>query len=527
LLLAIAFDAEGAEPVGSQACASCHAGIYRSFMRTQMAQSSGRVGTAEVKEQFDRTAFRDSAGKYSYRVGLDGGTYYFDFRQQGTNQPIQGRRQLEYFVGSGAAARSYLLNVNGFLYEAPVSYYSRSASWDSAPGVAQIDYPYLTRPILQGCLQCHASGIRHIAGTQNAYASPPFSEGGVACERCHGPGSDHVASGKAMVNPAKLAPGARDSICAQCHLSGEIRVPKIGKDEPVLTPGDRLSDSLTVFVRAGSEAQLRVTSHSENLAQSVCKRMSGEKLWCGTCHDPHSVPNATEKAAYFRGKCLTCHQTSSCSAAQALRKASGDNCISCHMPRNPTSDVDHVVFTDHSIPRRAGSGGVAPALAADLVPFGGGRAGARDLGLAYVMVGLREQNTVYLDRAFRLLQDAVAQGIRDPQTLLYLAQLYRDRSDDAHARPLYEEVWRTDREQYAAGAALGAYQMQAGNLDQAIRLWKETLAISPALVLVRQNLATALSRTGRADEAQDTLRQALQFNPAFQPAKDLLNQIVK
>jgi tetratricopeptide (TPR) repeat protein len=143
------------------------------------------------------------------------------------------------------------------------------------------------------------------------------------------------------------------------------------------------------------------------------------------------------------------------------------------------------------------------------------------------MVGLREQNTVYLDRAFRLLQDAVAQGIRDPQTLLYLAQLYRDRSDDAHARPLYEEVWRTDREQYAAGAALGAYQMQAGNLDQAIRLWKETLAISPALVLVRQNLATALSRTGRADEAQDTLRQALQFNPAFQPAKDLLNQIVK
>jgi tetratricopeptide (TPR) repeat protein len=161
------------------------------------------------------------------------------------------------------------------------------------------------------------------------------------------------------------------------------------------------------------------------------------------------------------------------------------------------------------------------------VPFGGGRTSARDQGLAYVMVGLRDGNPGYLDRAFRLLQDAVAQGAHDPQTLLYLAQLYRDRSDDAHARPLYEEVWRMDGEQYAAAAALGAYQMQAGNLEEAVRLWRQTLAISPALLLVRANLATALLRTGHPDQAQETLRKALEFNPSFQPAADLLNQIVK
>ena len=533
LLVAIASGAEGAESVGSQACASCHAAIYRSFMRTQIAQSSGPVGTAEAKEQFDRTEFRDSSGAFAYTVGRDAGGYYFEFRQQVTSQrpvtspAIEGRRPLAYFVGSGTAARSYIINVDGFFYEAPVAYFRSLASWRSAPGVAQLDYPYLTRPILPGCLQCHASGIRRIAGTQNAYASPPFSEGGVACERCHGPGSDHISTGKPMVNPVKLAAAARDSICEQCHLSGEIRVPKVGKDEPVLNPGDRLADSLSVFVRAGSEAQLRVTSHAENLAQSVCKRMSGEKLWCGTCHDPHSVPTPAEKVAYFRGKCLTCHQTSSCSAAQALRRANGDNCAGCHMPRNPTSDIDHVVFTDHAIPRRPASVSASPSMYADLVPFGGGKTSARDLGLAYVMVGLREGNPTYLDRAFRLLQDAVAQGARDPQTLLYLAQLYRDRSDDAHARPLYEEVWRMDGEQYAAGAALGAYQMQAGNFEEAIRLWRQTLAISPALLLVRQNLATALLRTGRPDQAQEALRKALEFNPSFQPAKDLLNQIVK
>jgi hypothetical protein len=530
LLLVIAFGAKGAEPVGSQLCASCHAGIYRSFMRTQMAQSSGRVGTQEPKEQFDRPEFRDGEGAFAYTVGQDASGYFFDFRQQGkpgASRPIEGRRRLDYFVGSGSAARSYITNVDGFLYEAPVAYFRNLASWKPAPGIAQLDYPYLTRPVLPGCLQCHASGIRRIEGTQNAYASPPFSEGGVACERCHGPGSEHIASGKPMVNPAKLAPAARDSICEQCHLSGEIRVAKRGADDQALVPGNRLADLLTVFVRVGSGAQLRVTSHAENLAQSVCKRNSGEKLWCGTCHDPHSVPDAAERTAYFRGKCLTCHQTSSCSATQSLRQANGDNCIACHMPRNPTSDIDHVVFTNHAIPRRAVSASALPSTNADLVPFGGGNASNRDLGLAYVMVGLREGNTVYLDRAFRLLQDSVAQGSRDPQTLLYLAQLYRDHSDDARARPLYEEVWRADKEQYAAAAALGAYQMQAGNLEEAVRLWNQTLAISPGLVLVRTNLANALLRTGRPDQAQETLRKALEFNPAFQPAADLLNQVRK
>ena len=92
-----------------------------------MANGSGRVGTGEMHERFDRTEFRDSRGAFAYRVGRQAGSYFFEFLQQGTTQPIQGRRQLEYFVGSGAAARSYLLSVDGFLYEAPVSYYSNSA----------------------------------------------------------------------------------------------------------------------------------------------------------------------------------------------------------------------------------------------------------------------------------------------------------------------------------------------------------------------------------------------------------------
>ncbi len=255
-------------------------------------------------------------------------------------------------------------------------------------------------------------GFSRIPGTQNAYASPPFREGGVSCERCHGEGSDHIATGKPMLNPAKLAATERDSICEQCHLSGEIRVAKSGKDDLAFRPGHRLADDLTVFVRSGSPSPLKVTSHAEDLAQSACKRASGEKLWCGTCHDPHSVPAADEKAAYFRGKCLSCHQTSDCRAPQSTRLANGDNCVTCHMPRNPPSDVEHVVFTDHAIRRRARPPGGSLPADADLVPFGGGAASTRDLGLAYAMVGLREQNPTYVERAFHLLQETVAERAR-------------------------------------------------------------------------------------------------------------------
>jgi Flp pilus assembly protein TadD len=44
---------------------------------------------------------------------------------------------------------------------------------------------------------------------------------------------------------------------------------------------------------------------------------------------------------------------------------------------------------------------------------------------------------------------------------------------------------------------------------------------------VRANLAAALLRTGHAEQAQAALRQALEFQPSFQAARDLLNRITK
>ena len=53
--------------------------------------------------------------------------------------------------------------------------------------------------------------------------------------------------------------------------------------------------------------------------------------------------------------------------------------------------------------------------------------------------------------------------------------------------------------------------MQRGHFDDAIRFWSQTLAINPAMVLVRANLAAALFRTGQAEQARAVMRKALEF----------------
>lgn len=524
LLLAAcgAFSANGADFAGNEACAACHPAIFRSYMRTPMAQSSGKAGIGNQKETFDRAEFLDSSGSFSYRVAPD---YQLEFAQQRVRQPIGGQRALRYFIGSGAAARTFLIDEDGFLFESPATYYRRSSSWKASPGFESLDYPYLTRPIVPGCLQCHASGIQANSGTLNGYAATPFLENGVACERCHGPGSDHIRNHTPMVNPAKLAPAARDSICAQCHLSGEVRVAKAGKPDRALTAGDLLKNDLTVFVRAGSSSELRVTSHVENLAQSACKRASGDRMWCGTCHDPHTTPEPAAKAAYYRGKCLTCHQTQDCHESAAARQAKGDSCTECHMPRSQASDVQHVVFTDHSIRRRPAAAGTAPDSDGELTPYAAYTATTRDLALAYAVVALRDRKTADRARAFTWLKRAAADNTADAEALAYLAEFYRDAKDDAHALPLYQKVWSMDKSQYAAAAALGAYQMQRGNLAEAIRFWREALALNPAMVLVRVNMANALLRSGNSSEAKAELEQALRFNPASPEARALLSRI--
>jgi hypothetical protein len=491
-----------------------------------MAASSGEAGQGEPSATF----IHKSSG-YRYRIGRDAGTCWLEFEKIG-NTAIRGKKPLAYFIGSGAVARSYVLQADSYLYEAPVAYYSASAKWSMAPSYDTYSYPYLTRAIQPGCLNCHASLLAAIPNTQNRYGPQPFREGGVACERCHGPGEAHiekmrsgrVGGDRAIVNPAKLGAGPRDSVCAQCHLSGDVRVMRPGATWNSYQPGGRLADYITVFVRAGTTSGMRVTSHFEKLAQSKCKQGAGDRLSCGSCHDPHSVPDASQRAAWFRQKCLACHASRQCSEPRASRMLRKDDCTTCHMPKGAVTDAQHVVYTDHSIPRRPRLQAGPPSPKTELAPFGGGKAATRDLALAYAIAAGRTHGSADQARALRLLEEAARESPEDTEVLLYLAEIYRNGGREEESIPLYRRAIRLDPAQVTASVGLGAILFQRGQYPEAILLWQDALAKNPGVVLVGTNLAMAEWRAGDLGSAKETIRKVIDLSPAFQPARELLSR---
>jgi hypothetical protein len=511
LVLCVAPAAHGVE---SRVCGTCHREIYATYMRTPMARSSGAVDAAA--ERLENAAF--DAGGFRYKLSRNRGGLFVEFaRQDGT---LHGSKRLAYFIGSGATARSYAIADDGYLFEAPVANYG--IAWRLAPGYQTYAYPYLTRPIAAACLNCHASELAPVALTQNRYGTPPFGEGGIACERCHGAGEAHARDPReSIVNPAKLDAERRDSVCAQCHLAGEVRVMRAGRDWRSYRPGERLADSVAVFVRAGGTAGMKVTSHMEKLAQSACKRAARERLWCGTCHDPHGPPDA----AAIRQKCLACHAASPCKETAAVRAAKGDDCVRCHMPKSTVTDAQHVVYTDHSIPRRPRPGEVPPHSDADLEAFGGAPASARDLALAYGIAAGRTRAADDQARALEMLKAAERNSPDDVEVLLYLAEVYRGRDEYDLAIPLYRKAIRLDPAQVTASVGLGGIMMERGELAEATRLWQDALAKNSGLELVRTNMAMAQWKSGDLDGARRSLEKAMEMNPGFAAPAELLERL--
>jgi tetratricopeptide (TPR) repeat protein len=516
--------------VGSEACSRCHAEIYRTYSATSMSRSSGKAGKAASRESFDHASFTDPALGAEYRVSPALTGYRLEFSR--SDSEIRGQRNLDWFVGSGRVAHSYIFAIDGFLFQSPVSYYAQGARWDLSPGYQQHSYIHLTRAVGTGCLQCHASRLQPVAGTQNGFSPPPFLEGGISCERCHGAGQNHVAamtSGNRkavydIVNPAKLEPARRDSICAQCHLTGAARIARHRAAGDIYQPGKLLSDYAAYFIWSGGDSPIMgANSHFEKLQQSSCKKVSGDRLWCGSCHDPHSEPAEADRAEYYRARCQKCHEPQACKENPQTRRAAQNNCIGCHMPKGQVRDTEHAVFTDHTIPRRERRGIISAGTERLLASFWKTPVDERDLSLAYAAVagadsGMRQ-------RAFVLLQKAAARNPEDVLALIQLAQLYDQSGAEPSAMTLSERILRLDPAQVAVAVNLGTYCMKRGRAREAMRLWTDALRRNPGLTSVRMNLAVAQYQAGDPAAAEASVLKLLEYDPDQETARQLLSEI--
>ncbi|MGA2643735.1 MAG: tetratricopeptide repeat protein [Candidatus Sulfotelmatobacter sp.] len=509
---------------GNEACGRCHSKIFESYQRTAMARASGPAIDALTPAEFTH----QESGVH-YRIYAEGGRAWLSFDRPGDSE-VRGKRELLYYIGSGRRGRSYLFETDGFLFESPVNWYANKQMWDMAPAYQTAREIPLSLPAYTSCLHCHASGIQPPAkDTDNRYPKPPFLHNGVSCERCHGPGAQHATGGE-IVNPAKLAPARRDEVCMQCHLEGKVAIERSGRHAYEFRPGDELSDYVRYFVLTDSQASsLGAVSQVEALAQSQCKKKSGDAMSCTSCHTAHLSPASPERVAYYRGKCLACHGA----AFAAKHHVDQPDCLTCHMPASASSDVAHTEVTDHRILRRPQ---IEPQLLQDratesspsrLVPFPPGSKGESDLrDLALAWESLVESGmTVAGPQAQSLLSKALKQSPEDPALLSALGYIEQRHGDTEKARVLYQKALAVDPQLVDASVNLAVIEARSGKLGDAIALWQKAFALAPGRSSIGLNLVQAYCSQGRMDEARTYTLRVLEFNPDLAAAKQMLRYL--
>jgi tetratricopeptide (TPR) repeat protein len=412
--------------------------------------------------------------------------------------------RIDYVIGSGNHASGYLLDLDGHLFQSPVAYYKSRHAYDLAPGFEGRPNPDFTRPVVEGCVFCHSGDALHMAGTTNQYRSPPFSTEAIGCERCHGSAERHLRDPRAgtIINPAKLAPVARDSICEQCHLLGVARVLNPGKDYSDFRPGEPLEDVFTTYCNAlppGSDAgKLKVISHVEQLARSTCARKSNGRLWCGTCHDPHNKP--LDPVSYYRDKCLSCHA----GKFSAPHPARNSNCISCHMPRRNAKDGGHTAFTDHRIQRRPET---QPDLPADL-DIAAWREPApalqkRNLGVAYINVGTDRRSAPFIGHGYRLLTEVQNQFSNDSDVFMSMGNALLLAKQTSEAGFAFERVLQLDPDSVVGETNAASASLQAGNVNTAVADLQRAVTLDPLHLPAVATLLDLYKQQGDMPKAEE------------------------
>ena len=517
-------DSVRTEYVGNEVCAKCHGSISDSYQRTPMAHASGRAS-----ENFIPANFTHPQSGVHYRIYKENGRAWLSFDRDGRN-PVHGKRELLYYLGSGRRGLTYLFADDGFLFESPINWYGGRQVWDMTPRYQSAGEVPLNLPAYTSCLHCHVSGFTPpLNGTENRYGTPLGTDSGIACERCHGPGAAHVKGG-AMVNPAKLAPERRDAVCIQCHMEGRVSIERAGRHIYNYRPGDSLTDYIRYYVLADTPAKLGAVSQVEALAESTCKKVSGDKMSCTSCHDPHFSPSSEQRVAYFRGKCLACHGAQFGDRHHPEQR----DCTSCHMTASPSKDVAHTEVTDHRIPRIPN---LSPQLLPDtadasrkevrLVPFPDSpdaENDIRDLALAW------EEFTDSVAKTSRskveeLLRRSVAEFPNDAASLSALGYEEQLRGNLAEARKMYERALASDPNLIDAATNLGVIEAQSGNIKQAINLLQGAFERAPDRSSVGMNLAQVYCFAGEPHQARTSTVRVLEFNPDLRPAKEFLEEL--
>ena len=360
--------AEAGSYVGSARCAECH-------RETSEQQSCSRMATTlQTAEEFERThslpvpaEVFDPDNHLRYRIDHRDGKLCLEVKR---GRDV-ARADMTYALGSGKVAVTFVRELDAENYEElRATWYADTNSWDLTPG--QRDARPITvtealgRPIgkhsPQACLTCHAT----LLVQSDAKIDPARSRFGVGCERCHGPGRDHIDSVTQGLAPkTKMRPPVLDEALGLAQRLREGQRAETPQDELLQSVAqandERLIHDLYVCGECHGYDQIWDRSSGDELVKfqvaalvgSRCYQASTTKIACSDCHDPHG-DSSPDDAGVAVVVCLQCHtDTPPPVAGSQEPKAktcpvnTRDGCVGCHMPTR--SPMPHAQMTQHRI----------------------------------------------------------------------------------------------------------------------------------------------------------------------------------
>ena len=585
LLAAAAFPAL-AQYANPKLCAACHPAIAQSYRQNGMGRSFSAPRPEIQMEDFSKnnSYYHAASGTYYQMLKRDGALiqrrYQVGFEGKESNVM---EKQVDYIVGSGNHMRTYLhRNGDGTLQELPLAWYAEKGGyWAMNPGYDAADYPYERRQIAYDCMFCHNAYPQTPPGHDRLGDRPVYAEKlpeGIDCQRCHGPGQQHIAIAStpgskppairaAVVNPARLDNDRQLEVCAQCHLkTTEFRLPHAIKRYERPDFSYRPGEPLAAFVLAFEEApgphkdnRFETASAVSRMRASLCFLKSNGALKCTTCHDPHDIRHGSEASARYNSVCRQCHGTAFAAQVSAGRHTAAGGCIDCHMPKRRTEDIVHIVVTDHLIQRHKPAGDLLADLAerhedaatsyhGEVVPFypnplPNSPENRYYLALAQVRDGANLEKGLpafekalaalhsqrpepYLEfaqalraagqpRALSAFQDALRRGPAYVPALLEYAAALKEASENAQAVLMAKRATASAPADPRAWNTLGQAQLDLADFRAAIASFQRALKLDGEMPEAHNGMGIALAQIGEPAAGESEFREAVRVLPNY------------
>jgi predicted CXXCH cytochrome family protein len=362
--------------VGRKTCVECHADLDRRWRGSHHDLAMQTPTEASVLGNFDGATFTHQGvtsrffrrdGKFLVRTdGPDGRLHDYEIAYTFGVTPLQ----------------QYLIAFPGGRYQA------LGIAWDSRPkaeGGERWFHLYPDRRLVLGhplhwtgidqtwnyqCAECHSTNLRKGYREDGQRYETTWSELDVACEACHGPGSEHIAWARAAAaaeggSPADGLRGLRvryrdrdDSRWTMDPLTGTVtRTTPVASRAEVETCGRCHSrrgvlDDRYVHGRPLADthrpalledglyyADGQIRDEVYEYGSFLQSRMYRAGVTCSDCHDPHSLRLRADGNAL----CSRCHQPQRFDTeAHHFHQpgSAGTRCIECHMPARLYMVVD-------------------------------------------------------------------------------------------------------------------------------------------------------------------------------------------